>query len=62
MKGEKKIIGAKVVKIEKFDDYIFVYLDNGMAVEVSHILPIKEVESWEKDKAFFGRTEQKEDF
>ena len=47
MKGENKIIGAKITHIEQFDDYIHVYLDNGMALEVAGIESVKEVKDWE---------------
>jgi hypothetical protein len=37
MKGQRKIIGQKIVKIENFDEYIVATLENGMEIEIADI-------------------------
>lgn len=59
MKGEKKIIGCKIVSVDNYDDYIVATLDNGMEIEISGTVSAKMVASnrkfdekcakWEKD-------------
>jgi hypothetical protein len=59
MKGQKKIIGCKIVSVQNFDEYIVATLDNGMEIEIASTTSAKEAESnrkfdekcdkWERD-------------
>lgn len=48
MKGEKKIIGQKIVSIEQYDEYICAILENGMEIEISGITSAAEAKKIRK--------------
>jgi len=51
-KNEKKIIGQKIISIQKMDGYCIATLENGMEIEISDIITAKQVEKIRKDMSF----------
>jgi alcohol dehydrogenase YqhD (iron-dependent ADH family) len=45
MKGEKKIIGQKIIKVYGCHDYIVATLENGMEIEIGGIMSAEKVKS-----------------
>ena len=45
MKGEKKIIGQKIIKVFGCHDYVVATLENGMEIEIGGIMSAEEVKS-----------------
>jgi alcohol dehydrogenase YqhD (iron-dependent ADH family) len=45
MKGEKKIVGQKIIKVLGCHDYVIATLENGMEIEIGGIMSSQEVKS-----------------
>ena len=46
---KKKIIGQKIISIQKWDEYCIATLENGMEIEISDIITMKQAEKIRKD-------------
>ena len=49
MKGQKKILGRKIIGIDSYDEYICATLDNGMEIEISGITTAAEAKRIKKE-------------